>query len=77
MPTIKTTQAVLKFTKITLPIRIKEIIPKIIFKKFFDIKVKTKDIGKRAAPKRAKVFVVPMVLKEMVFAKSNGKRKIP
>ena len=77
MPTVKTIQAVSKFTKITLTMRIKEIIPKIIFKKPFEVKAKIKDIGKRTAAKRAKELVVPMLLKEKIFVKSNGKKKIP
>ncbi|GAI50234.1 unnamed protein product, partial [marine sediment metagenome] len=67
---------VLKFTKITLLTRIKEIIPKIIFKRPFALRAKSKDSGKRTTAKIAKLFVVPIVLKEENFVKSNGKRKI-
>lgn len=52
------------------------IIPKIIFKKLFALKKRSKDKGKMATAKIAKLFGVPMVLKEEILVKSNGKRKI-
>lgn len=56
--------------------RMKEIIPKIILKRPFPLKIKTKERGKSTASKIARLFGVPIVLKEENFVKSNGKRKI-